>query len=245
MDIIINLINVLTEKICEMNDRNIINMVLSKLEFCPNHYNIYREKNDIFIKCHSYYINYFNDIGNKTNDIVNEYSNFYVDVNATDCSEKEKKKILEYQQPMIYSQNKNNELSHLYLCIKYADIIIDLDTKKYKIIKSYFNIRKPTDDKYKLFETIINNIDNPDYYFIFNCDSLFINKSKSNFKDNIYNFKEINLSFVNKNDDEDDNDKNINIELFMDSIIAISSNVDIKPSVNNNIKINIVRGSFI
>jgi hypothetical protein len=161
MDIIINLINVLTEKICEMNDRNIINMVLSKLEFCPNHYNIYREKNDIFIKCHSYYINYFNDIGNKTNDIGNEYSNFYVDVNATDCSEKEKKKILEYQQPMIYSQNKNNELSHLYLCIKYADIIIDLDTKKYKIIKSYFNIRKPTDDKYKLFETIINNIDNP------------------------------------------------------------------------------------
>ena len=33
-------------------ERNIINLVLSKLDFCPNHYKIFRKDNKIYIKCH-------------------------------------------------------------------------------------------------------------------------------------------------------------------------------------------------
>jgi hypothetical protein len=40
-----------------------------------------------------------------------------------------------------------------------------------KLKQSNFNIRKPTNDQYNLFSDIVNNIDNPDYYFINNNNS--------------------------------------------------------------------------
>ena len=245
MDIIINLINVMSErfnnfkdKIDEMDDKNIINMVLSKLEFCPNHYKILKKDNKIFIKCHTFYINIFND-----------NSNF----------DEIKMKVIEYNQPMIYSHTKNscmpppqyyNEIinnidsyktsrnPNLYLCIKYCDIIIDLETKNYKITKANFNIRKPTDDKSKLFETIINNINNPSYYFIFNYDLNSINESYSDIRNYIYDFKKISLSFSN-------DDNNIDIDVIMPIISSLSNDIDTKPLVSNQIKINIINGGFI
>ena len=36
------------------NEKRIINLVLSKLDFCPNHYKIIRNDNKIIIKCHHY-----------------------------------------------------------------------------------------------------------------------------------------------------------------------------------------------
>jgi hypothetical protein len=235
MDIIINIINIFNEKFYKI-DRNLINMVLSKLDFKPNHYKIIRENNKILIKCHCYYIN--------------------INKNIDNCDEI-KQTILEYKQPMIYSHTGNSCLPppqyyndivnnidcykyrnpNLYLCITYADITIDLETNNYKIIKSNFNIRKPTDDKYKLFETIINNIDNQDYYFIFNYDLNNINESYSNIDNNIYDFNMINLSFIN--DDE------IKLELIMTSITSLSPEIDTKPLVSNQIKINIINGGFI
>lgn len=50
-------------------------------------------------------------------------------------------------------------------------LIIDLNAKRYNIKQSNFNIRKPTNDQYNLFSDIVNNIDNPDYYFINNNNS--------------------------------------------------------------------------
>jgi hypothetical protein len=129
---------------------------------------------------------------------------------------------------------------NLYLCITYADIIIDLETQNYKITKSNFNIRKPTDDKYKLFETIINNIDNYSYYFKLKYDLKSINQSYSNINNNnIYDFNNIDLSFINDNNDE------IKLELIMPSLNSISPDIDTKPLLSNQIKINILKGGFI
>ena len=40
------------------NERNIINIVLSKLDFLPNHYNLIKKNKKIFIKCHYYTLDY-------------------------------------------------------------------------------------------------------------------------------------------------------------------------------------------
>jgi hypothetical protein len=45
---------VIRYKLNEMNEKNIINMVLSKLDFYPNHYKIIKKNNKIYIKCHYY-----------------------------------------------------------------------------------------------------------------------------------------------------------------------------------------------
>lgn len=243
MDIIINLINLISEKINiinnkidDINNRHIINNVLSKLDFMPKSHYIITKDNKIFIKCHSY------------------YSNIYFD-------DEIKNKIIEYNQPNIFSHignscippsNNYNEiinnidyyaktgkrLSNLYLCIKYADIIIDLETNNYNIIKTYFNIRKPTNDKYKLFENIINNIDNSSYYFLIDYDLTCINEEYSDIKNNIYDLNKINLVFSN-------NYNNINIDVIMDSITLISKDIDTKPMVSNQIKKTIINGGFI
>jgi hypothetical protein len=147
--------------------------------------------------------------------------------------------------PQYYNDIVNNidcykhRNPNLYLCITYADIIIDLETQNYKITKSNFNIRKPTEDKYKLFETIINNIDNSSYYFNLNYDLKSINKSYSNINNNIYDFNNIDLSFINNNNDE------IKLELIMPSLNSISPDIDTKPLLSNQIKINILKGGFI
>jgi hypothetical protein len=238
MDIFVNLINLLSDKINDMSDKNIINIVLSKLDFSPKYYKVIKNDNKIFIKCHSCYINIWKDI---------------------DTYDEIKKKALEYRQSMIYSHTKNSCMPppqfyydiidnidnykrepNLYLCITYADIIIDLETQNYKITKSNFNIRKPTDDKYKLFETIINNIDNYSYYFKLKYDLKSINQSYSNINNNnIYDFNNIDLSFINDNNDE------IKLELIMPSLNSISPDIDTKPLLSNQIKINILKGGFI
>jgi hypothetical protein len=237
MDILVNLINLLSDKINDMNHKNIINIVLSKLDFTPKYYKVIKNDNKIFIKCHNCYINVFKDI---------------------DTYDEIKNKALEYRQSMIYSHTRNSCMPppqfyydiidnidnykrepNLYLCITYADIIIDLETQNYKITKSNFNIRKPTEDKYKLFETIINNIDNSSYYFNLNYDLKSINKSYSNINNNIYDFNNIDLSFINNNNDE------IKLELIMPSLNSISPDIDTKPLLSNQIKINILKGGFI
>ena len=241
MDILVNLINLLSDKINDMSDKNIINIVLSKLDFSPKYYKVIKNDNKIFIKCHSCYINIFPDINNY---------------------DKIKKKALEYRQSMIYSHTCNSCMPpqqfyndiinnidnykrepNLYLCITYADIIIDLETQNYKITKSNFNIRKPTDDKYKLFETIVNNIDNYSYYFKLKYDLKSINQSYSNIDNNIYDFNNIDLSFINDNDNN--NNDEIKLELIMPSLVSISPNIDTKPLLSNQIKINILKGGFI
>lgn len=214
---------------CNNNDsyeKNVINMILSKLHFKSKFYKIIKKNNKIYIKCHSYFINIFN---NNNDDL--------------------KKKILIYKQPLIFFNNRyisvcknynqiRNDKEELFICIKYADITINLETKNYIITKIYFNIRKPSFDKFNLFEIIINNIDNNLWYFKCNYDLTSINEKYSDIKNDIYDLNIINIIFTNDN-------YKIIIKTIMPTSISISTDIDTKPLISNQIKIKNISGSFI
>jgi hypothetical protein len=252
MDIIVNLINLMSEKFIMINDkvddmlyRNIINMVLSKLDFTPKYHKIIKKDNKIIINCHSYFINIFNDINN--ND-MNEEEIKLKTLEYSQCSvfshtDNSSMPVPHYYNDIIsnYDLNKCKKIKDLYLCVKYADITIDLDNNNYKIIKSFFNIRKPYDDKFNLFEKIINNIDNPSYYFVCNYDLNSLNESYSDIKNNIYDLNAISITFINNIDNND----NIIIDVIMPSITSLSTDIDTKPLVSNQIKRTVFNGGFI
>jgi hypothetical protein len=226
MDIIFKICNCFDIR----NEKNIINIVLAKLNFKPKYYNLNKKDNIIFIKCHNYYINVYKN--------HNKNSEYY------------KMNILRYKQPLIFSNNsyisicenynqiKNKLNQNLYICIKYADIIINLENKNYNIIYTYFNIRKPSNDKYKLFENIIYNIDNPEYYFICEYDMNDININYCDFDNNIYDLNNIKIIFLN-------NKYMIYIDVIMPTIFTLSTDIDTKPLVSNQIKRIIINDYFI
>ena len=206
----------------DIKERNIINRVLSKLNMNTTNYKLIKENNKIFIKYHTFFINIYKNF-------INEELIF---------------ETLQYKQPLIFSKNSkipicqnyyqiiNNEnFEDLYICITYNDIIIDLETNRYTIIKTNFNIRKPSNDIFKLFEKIINNINNPLYYFIVNYDLNSINTSYSDIKNNIYDLNDIRISFNNNNKKH-----KINFDIIMPTSNTISTNIDTKPLISNQIK---------
>ena len=222
----------------DIKEKNYINFVLSKLKYSKsNYYKIFKENNKIYIKYHSYYINIFK------NTIDNDYN-----------KEEIKLKSIEYKQSLIFTKNinipicknyyqiiNNDNNKELFICIKYYEIIIDLEKNNYSIIKSFFNIRKPSYDKFNLFERIINNIDNPSYYFICNYDLNSLNENYSDIKNNIYDMNNIRISFNNNND----NSLKINFDLIMPTSFTLSTDIDTKPLISNQIKRIVINGGFI
>ena len=67
-----------------------------------------------------------------------------------------------------------------------------------------------------------------------------INYHSSNFNINIYHINNINILFINGNDD---NDKII-IDLLMKINTTISSDIYTKPLINNKIKITVIENSY-
>ena len=199
-----------------MDERELIDNIISTLDFIPKHHKIIKKDNKIFIKCHTYFINIFN---NNEEDV--------------------KIKTIEYIQPSLFINNNYNNIinninnKELYICVNYADIIIDLDNNSYNIIKSNFNIRKPTFDKFNLFQKIIDNLNTN--YFIINYDTMFINYYYSNFNSNIYHITNIDIIFINDNNDK------IIIDLLMKTTSIISPDIYIKPLINNQFKIIIIK----
>lgn len=122
---------------------------------------------------------------------------------------------------------------NIFICIQYADIIIDLNAKRYNIKQSYFNIRKPSTDQYNLFSDIVNNIDNPDYYFINNNNSNNIKMDESD----IYFIPE---DIIYTNDIE-----KIIIKPIMQKVNTILDDIDIKPLLSNQIRVKDYNGIFI
>lgn len=225
-----NVFGIITD---DIKEKNYINFVLSKFKNHSN-YKIFKENNKIFIKFHSYYINIFNNKNDNKEDIIS--------------------KSIEYKQPLIFTKNitipicknyyqiiNNNNNKELYICVKYYDIIIDLENNNYSIIKSYFNIRKPSYDKFNLFERIITTINDPSYYFICNYDLNSINISHSNIKNNIYDLNNIRISFNNNND----KNLKINFDIIMPSPFTLSTYIDTKPLISNQIKRIIFNDNFI
>lgn len=114
---------------------------------------------------------------------------------------------------------------NIFICIQYADIIIDLNAKRYNI--------KPSTDQYNLFSDIVNNIDNPDYYFINNNNSNNIKMDESD----IYFIPE---DIIYTNDIE-----KIIIKPIMQKVNTIFDNIDIKPLLSNQIRVKDYNGIFI
>jgi hypothetical protein len=218
----------LEKNVEDLNDRYLINIVFSKLDFAPKNYKIIRKYNDnmINIKCH----NYFSNIENNN----------------------DKEILLEYEQdkcfnnnslmppPQYYNEIINNidcykhmRKLNIFICIQYADITIDLNAKRYNIKQSYFNIRKPTTDENNLFSDIVNNIDNPDYYFINNNNS------------NIIKIDESDIYFIPENIIYTNDIKKIIIKPIMPITNTISNDIDIKPLLSNQIRVKDYNGIFI
>ncbi len=164
-----------------------------------------------------------------------------------DIDEEIKIKAIEYIQPKIYIDNNYNPISekyndiidnknsNLYICITHADIIIDLDKKNYKIYKVNFNIRKPTEDRYNLFEKIINNINT--YYFNINYDVMYITYHLSDVINSIYYINTMSISLT-------DNIDAINIDLIQHTATSISQEIDYKPFIFNEVKLKVVDINF-
>jgi hypothetical protein len=248
MEITMNLINSLFNKylhlqkdVDDLNQKYLINIALSKLDFSAKYHKMIKNNNIINIKSHNYFINVFNDNDNNDNkddNIIN--------------------KCLLYEQHLIFNKTFNGDSyvipppcyyndiinnidcykdlrkPNLFICVKYANITIDLIEKNYKITQSYFNIRKPTNDKYNYFSDIINNIDNPSYYFINNYKK---DNDKNNDKKDIY-FIPNDIIFTN-------DIKKIIIKPIMQEKCIISIGVDIEPLLSNEIRIKEYEGSFI
>jgi hypothetical protein len=164
-----------------------------------------------------------------------------------DIDEEIKIKAIEYIQPKIYIDNNYNPISekfndiidntnsNLYICITHADIIIDLDKKNYKIYKVNFNIRKPTEDRYNLFERIINNINT--YYFNINYDVMYITYHLSDVINSIYYINTMSISLT-------DNIDAINIDLIQHTATSIIQEIDYKPFIFNEVKLKVVDINF-
>ena len=124
------LITMIIKKFNEIDEKRIINIVLSKLQTSINHHKIIKKNNKIYIKCHYYCKNiiisrssnpsYNNSVLEK--DYLNNYNIIYYENNSS------YKKILNNYDPI-----KN-------IGIIVFDIIIDMKIKKYEIITSKFHI---------------------------------------------------------------------------------------------------------
>ena len=140
------------------NEKQIINLVLSKLDFCPNHYKIFRKDNKIIIKCHYY---------------SKEWSKLLFNNDDLNIIKKNKDGIYicrDNVKLFNYDPDKN-------LGIISYDILIDMKNKNYKIISSYFQIIICSRNNETIYSKIINYLENPSYYININ-----------NIYDNNYNF---------------------------------------------------------
>jgi len=228
----------------ELNEKRIINIVLSKLEFCPNHYKIIRRDNKIIIKCH-YYSKEWSKLlfNNSSLNIINKNNEgIYICLNNI--------KLINYD------PNKN-------LGIITYDILIDMKNRNYKIITSYFQIINCIRDDDNSYNRIINYLENTDYYinvnniydnnldFINNYDEVlfepFYYKFNQQKKHYLYNPNmKFNITITNGYDNFHINSMCFQRNLFPNFNIELSKDINSKPHINNSsFKINKISGTFI
>jgi hypothetical protein len=266
MEILADLINLLSDKIIEMNEKYLINIVLSKLDFTPKFYKIIKKDNKIFIKCHYYKTHEHFRNNFKSNNTPAPYY-FHRNNDGTYA-------LITYNNIEYKLKNFDNKSA---LSIIYADILIDLETKNYKIITSYYHIYKfsPNPDREALYSKIINILDDPSYYIIVNdiydteltininninketrqkylstFDNYFEKITNNDYKDHLkfYYLNKFNIIITN-----DTNDK-IVINSIINNKVSdykqcseshISKDIDIKHHIDNYICINIKSGLLI
>jgi hypothetical protein len=137
------------------NERILINLVLAKLDFCPNHYKIIKKDNKIFIKCHLLYNDYiYNDASlERTNHLIFNGGLKIVDI-IIDLDEKKYKIII----IGLHIINASNDIFNEF--------------KKNLNSSSYYFINNIIDLKFNINvnEISLCNIEVPDsaYMYIYN-----------------------------------------------------------------------------
>ena len=244
-----------------MNERNIINMVLSKLDFYPNHYKLIKKDNKIFIKCHYYTLDC-------SHYIISSYNINYIQYNSNGYY------IKIYGNHELKTQVLNNYAAGKDIGIIAIDILIDLKQKKYKIITTYFQILTCNYyQKENIYTKIINLLDDPAFYIKVSN----IYDSNLNINDNIPNYlyqpfyqnlankekrfrcnyiKPFNIIITNSIDNDNNNNDNNNETLIIKPIITqygehpnttmeVSKDIDIEPHINNHIAIYKITGGIL
>jgi len=205
--IIITILLIISYKFNKIYENNIINIVLSKLEYIPKYYKIIRKKNRIIIKCHHYSNTLYANI---------EYKDIRLSKKSNDNS---------YHS--YYKSLDNYDINKTFSIVIY-DIIIDLTNKNYKIIISYFTIINCINDL--LYNKLIEKLNNKSYYIQinnlydtdlnFNCENdesvfepihkkqrIYTNRvSENNFKlNNPIKLNNESINIIIKNDNNNDN----------------------------------------
>lgn len=151
------LIIIIRYKLNDIDEKNKINMVLSKLDFIPKFYKINRimKENKIYIKCHCYTIDC-------SHYIISNYIINYIQYNSNGyyC------KI--YGNHELKTVILNNYDPGKDIGIMVVDILIDIKNKNYKIITSYFQIINCIIDNNNNYQKIINYLDDPSLYITVN-----------------------------------------------------------------------------
>jgi hypothetical protein len=222
-----------------MYETNLINIVLSKLNFEPKHINYVKKNNKIIINCHNYFINIFKN--ENENEVITKSLNYNQDLifNRTTNGDSYCMPPPHFYNEIINNIDSYTRQPNLYICVQYADITIDLAKKRYKIVHCNFNIRKPTLDSKNEFSDIITNLENSNYYFRIIYDISSINEIYSDITNHIYDLTKITAVFTN------DTTKLIIIEPIMPEMNNISLKIDTKPMIGNQIKIDEYNGIFI
>jgi len=132
-------------------ERNIINLVLSKLDYCPKHYKIIKKNNKIFIKCHYY-------TTDLSHFIISSYIVNYIQYNSFGYY------LKVYGNNQLKKRLLNNYAIGKDIRINVIDILIDLKDKNYKIVNSYFQIINSIIDTDNLYFKIIKSLNDPTFY---------------------------------------------------------------------------------
>ena len=236
-------------EIREINKKKVINIILSKLDFCPNHYKIIRKDNKIYIKCHYYSNDYshllfnkYNNDDNTSNIIKENNEGYYINF------EKKNKKLINY------NPKKN-------INIIVYDILIDMKYKNYKIITSYFQIINCHIDDDNLYLKLIQKLEDPSYYiqinniydnnlnFIYKYDEILFEPFYYKFnKKKLHHLYNQNMEFniTIRNDSDLINIYPMLVEINSYQNLKLSKYINTRPHINNSSYIiNKISGSFI
>ena len=253
--VIIGLVIILTiiirYEIRKINIKKVINIILSKLDFCPNHYKIIRKDNKIYIKCHYYSNDYSHLLFNKYNNYNDDNTSNIIKENNEGYYinfEKKNKKLINY------NPKKN-------INIIVYDILIDMKYKNYKIITSYFQIINCHIDDDNLYLKLIQKLEDPSYYiqinniydnnlnFIYKYDEILFepfyykfNKKKLH---HLYN-QNMEFSITIRNNSDLINIYPMLVEINSYQNLKLSKYINTRPHINNSSYIiNKISGSFI
>jgi hypothetical protein len=253
--IILIVVIIIKYKNNEYYEKQIINLILTKLDFISKHYKIVKINNKYFIKCHYYSTEYFDM---QMNLIPNKLSDFH---GYNGKNQMFGNSFL----PFGFESFNFDKEKQIHIIV--ADIIIDLFNKNYTINQTYFIISNINNDANNQYTNIINKLNDKDYYIqinnLYDINLKFIcymdeNKfhpfsktpeairGKTRFSLHNNTILDININLTNDNDNIIINCMFNQSGTFPDVKYGLSNTIYTKPHIyNDSFKINKNVGCFI